>query len=180
MSQCIISGSADVVVATKVIHRDSPLVIQESGGFNSGDTCKEPKEYQPAQLVQQQKAQHMNFKESNDYKTTVDQVVATQIIELSDDDDDDNKEDKDLGEQDQILCEHLGRSLWHYMDPQGSVQGPFPIESLKRWSLSNYFPPDFKVWKKGQSQDKAILLSGLLFGMLPGSPPECSSTSKVQ
>ena len=94
-------------------------------------------EDQSVQFIQQQKTQHMNLEEFKE----------SQVIEVSDDGEDE---------------EAAGRSIWHYMDPQGNVQGPFPVESLKHWSDANYFPPDFKVWKTGQSQEDAALLNDVL------------------
>ncbi|CAL5439271.1 unnamed protein product [Camellia sinensis] len=107
-------------------------------------------EDQPAQFVQEQKNLD-EFEEDSHGKVDEHEqvVVATQVIEVSDDD----KEVEDAGGQ---------LSIWHYVDPQGEVQGPFPMESLKRWSDANYFPPDFKVWRMGQSQEEAVLLSDAL------------------
>ncbi|KAL7180692.1 hypothetical protein ACSBR1_043808 [Camellia fascicularis] len=119
--------------------------------FSSTDAAED----QPAQFVQEQKKMHhMNLDIlEEDSHGKVDEheqvVVATQVIEVSDDD----KEVEDAGGQ---------LPVWHYVDPQGDVQGPFPMESLKRWSDANYFPPDFKVWRMGQSQEEAVLLSDAL------------------
>ncbi|KAE8038444.1 hypothetical protein FH972_010955 [Carpinus fangiana] len=84
------------------------------------------------------------------------QVMRPQVIDLSDD------EENELSVGKQILEDKLGSSMWHYLDPQGDIQGPFSLTSLKRWSEADYFPLDFKVWKMGQSQDEAVLLKDIL------------------
>ena len=75
------------------------------------------------------------------------------VIELSDDEEEPGAE--------------LSESLWHYRDPQGDMQGPFQLTSLKRWSDARYFPPDFKVWMEGQSQNEAVLLLDILNKVFP-------------
>ncbi|KAE8124978.1 hypothetical protein FH972_019817 [Carpinus fangiana] len=85
------------------------------------------------------------------------QVMRPQVIDLSDDEE---NEPPSVGKQ--ILEDKLGSSMWHYLDPQGDIQGPFSLTSLKRWSEADYFPRDFKVWKMGQSQDEAVLLKDIL------------------
>uniref|UniRef100_A0A5B7AYA3 Uncharacterized protein n=1 Tax=Davidia involucrata TaxID=16924 RepID=A0A5B7AYA3_DAVIN len=112
--------------------------------------------------------QHVNSGENEGFQGMVDkQVTATQVIDLSDDDEDDDKEAEALGCQNQVVGDHLGSSMWHYMDPQGDIQGPFSMILLKRWSDADYFHPDFMVWKAGQSQDKAVLLRDLLRRVFP-------------
>lgn len=48
--------------------------------------------------------------------------------------------------------------IWHYVDPHGSVQGPFPLISLQRWRENGFFDHDFRVWRVGQSRENSILL----------------------
>ncbi|GAB2287194.1 hypothetical protein Dimus_021577 [Dionaea muscipula] len=84
-----------------------------------------------------------------------------QVIELSDDEED--NENPSCSTQVPVI--RTDEAVWHYVDPQGSVQGPFSMASLKRWSDAEYFPPDFKVWRTGQSQAEAVLLVGLLLQM---------------
>lgn len=86
-------------------------------------------------------------------------VVTSQVVDLSDDDE---SEDQRSERKFEIPIHQLGTLMWHYLDPQGNVQGPFSIISLKRWSDSDYFSPDFKVWKTGQSSDEAVLLADIL------------------
>ncbi|KAE9588335.1 putative GYF-like domain-containing protein [Lupinus albus] len=69
----------------------------------------------------------------------------------------------------QVPAEVLESLNWYYRDPQGSVQGPFSLTSLKRWSDGNYFPPNFMVWKAGQSQFKPELLVTILHQFFPSS-----------
>ncbi|XP_068307374.1 uncharacterized protein At5g08430-like [Pyrus communis] len=83
-------------------------------------------------------------------------VQAPQVIDLSDD------EDEERCDGERIFADQLGSSIWHYFDPQGNIQGPFSIALLKAWSDADYFPPDFKIWKAGQSSNQAVLLQHIL------------------
>lgn len=85
------------------------------------------------------------------------EVMTPQVIDLSDDEE---KEEPSAGKR--IPDDPLGSLLWHYLDPQGEIQGPFSLTSLKQWSDFHYFRPDFKVWKTGQNQDEAVLLKNIL------------------
>ncbi|XP_061364291.1 uncharacterized protein At5g08430-like isoform X2 [Gastrolobium bilobum] len=105
--------------------------------------------------------------ESNDAKISEGpsnkQVRPSQVevIELSDDEDDDDKNEEPSTTK-QVPDEQLKSLKWHYRDPQGHVQGPFSLISLKRWSDASYFSPDFMVWKSGQSQNESVLLVNIL------------------
>jgi hypothetical protein len=92
-----------------------------------------------------------------------------QVIELSDDDDEEIENPSTIKPSmiKPVPAEELQSSMWHYRDPQGQVQGPFPIISLKYWSDARYFSPDFKVWKAGQSQDQSVLLVDILPKFFP-------------
>ncbi|CAH1413643.1 unnamed protein product [Lactuca virosa] len=54
----------------------------------------------------------------------------------------------------------LNETLWHYLDPNGKVQGPFSIIQLQKWSTTGYFPVDMRVW--ANHEDKSVLLNDLL------------------
>ncbi|PON75437.1 SWIB/MDM2 domain containing protein [Trema orientale] len=84
-------------------------------------------------------------------------AMEPEVIELSDDD-----EDEEPARKEQTFDGSLGSSMWHYLDPQGDIQGPFAIISLKQWSDAEYFPPDFKIWKTGQSPTQAVHLKDIL------------------
>ncbi|EEF33612.1 protein binding protein, putative [Ricinus communis] len=86
---------------------------------------------------------------------------AIQVIDLSDD-----EENEHTGGDTSIADHDVGSFMWHYADPQGDVQGPFSIASLKRWSDADYFPPNFKVWMTGQSRKDAISLSDILHSIM--------------
>ncbi|KAE9586136.1 putative GYF-like domain-containing protein [Lupinus albus] len=96
-----------------------------------------------------------------------------EVIELSDDDEEEEEEDEEENDDEepksttQVDAEVLQSLMWYYRDPQGSVQGPFSLTSLKRWSEENYFPPNFMVWKTGQSQYEAALLVNILHQFFP-------------
>ncbi|KAK1696450.1 hypothetical protein QYE76_013147 [Lolium multiflorum] len=94
------------------------------------------------------------------------------------DDDDDEDEDYSLPDEganitvdldanksrDTDMVQHQTRhgAVWFYTDPQNDVQGPFPLEMLRRWKEDEYFDDDFIVWRAGQSSDSAILLTDAL------------------
>lgn len=83
------------------------------------------------------------------------QIKESTVIDLSDDDEPPRAEEHDWNNK-------LKSLIWYYLDPQGDVQGPFCLASLKNWKDANYFPSDFKVWRTGQTQDQAVLLNDIL------------------
>lgn len=85
--------------------------------------------------------------------------MDVQVIDLSDSEEDEGPRHRDNV---QIIDCDPGSFLWHYLDPQGDVQGPFSLTLLKRWNDADYFLPGFKVWKTGQSRNEAVLLSDVL------------------
>ncbi|KAK2655722.1 hypothetical protein Ddye_008774 [Dipteronia dyeriana] len=90
---------------------------------------------------------------------TKEENKMAEVIELSDDDENEIP----------IFDFDLERLEWQYADPQGDIQGPFSITSLKRWSDADYFPPGFKVWKTGQRPDEAVLVCDLLQWAFPNN-----------
>ncbi|KAJ7975519.1 Zinc finger CCCH domain protein [Quillaja saponaria] len=84
-------------------------------------------------------------------------VLTSTVIELSDDED-----NEEPSAEIHVPLVQLDSPIWHYIDPQGDVQGPFSLTSLKRWSDAEYFSADFKVWRIGQNQDEAGLLTDIL------------------
>ena len=54
--------------------------------------------------------------------------------------------------------------LWHYVDPSGTVQGPFSIEQLRKWNGTGLFPIDLRIWKTIEDQKHSILLTDGLQG----------------
>ncbi|KAF9684153.1 hypothetical protein SADUNF_Sadunf04G0088100 [Salix dunnii] len=91
--------------------------------------------------------------------------IGMQVIDLSDD----SEEDEGPSHRDsvQIIDCDPGSFLWHYLDPQGDIQGPFSLTLLKRWNDADYFLPGFKIWKTGQSRNEAVLLSDVLGRLFP-------------
>ncbi|CAK7328586.1 unnamed protein product [Dovyalis caffra] len=119
-------------------------------------------------FVEDQPKQSTNiFKESNSEMLSVNieekkhpqRTIDVQVIDLSDSEEDEGPRHRDSVQT--IDCDR-GSCLWLYLDPQGDIQGPFSLTLLKHWNDSDYFPPGFKVWKTGQSQNKAVLLSDIL------------------
>ncbi|XP_022751435.1 zinc finger CCCH domain-containing protein 44-like [Durio zibethinus] len=54
--------------------------------------------------------------------------------------------------------------IWHYQDPLGKIQGPFTMTMLRKWSMSDLFPPDLRIWRVGEKQDDSTLLTDALDG----------------
>jgi len=90
--------------------------------------------------------------------------MDVQVIDLSDSEEDEGPSYRDNV---QIIDCDPGSFLWHYLDPQGDVQGPFSLTLLKRWNDADYFLPEFKVWKTGQSRNEAVLLTDVLRRLFP-------------
>ncbi|XP_071724551.1 uncharacterized protein At5g08430-like [Rutidosis leptorrhynchoides] len=86
--------------------------------------------------------------ENNDMPALNLAAPARIVIDLSDDE----EEGEEEGTDDSVVLdppqmEDLQCLEWHYVDPQGIIQGPFSLISLKQWWDAEYFPLDFKVWK---------------------------------
>ncbi|MCL7023433.1 hypothetical protein MKW94_014281 [Papaver nudicaule] len=78
----------------------------------------------------------------------------------------------DLDKDDGDACANLircnpERSIWHYLDPSGKVQGPFAMSLFKVWKSKHFFTPEFKVWRAGQTKEEAILLTDALSQVFP-------------
>lgn len=54
--------------------------------------------------------------------------------------------------------------LWHYLDPSGTIQGPFSIEQLRKWNGTGLFPIDLRIWKTTEEKNQSILLTDGLQG----------------
>ncbi|KOM26726.1 hypothetical protein LR48_Vigan307s001100 [Vigna angularis] len=90
------------------------------------------------------------------------QMQPSQVIELSDDDDDEEENEKASITKLVPAVQSEDTLMWHYRDPTGNVQGPFSLNSLKRWSDAGYFNGDFRVWKSGDRQNESVLLVKIL------------------
>ena len=116
-----------------------------------------------AKPVQPSRPQFIELVKSNEARISEAQQAKPpsqpQVIELSDDDEDDQPM---FTKQVPPPADQLHSLIWYYRDPQGVVQGPFPLTSLKRWSDASYFPLDFKVWKEGQRPNEGVLLVNIL------------------
>ncbi|OMO84586.1 Zinc finger, PHD-type [Corchorus olitorius] len=53
---------------------------------------------------------------------------------------------------------------WHYQDPHGRIQGPFPMALLRKWSESGHFPRELRIWREKETQDDSILLIDAIDG----------------
>ncbi|KAK8993044.1 hypothetical protein V6N11_049100 [Hibiscus sabdariffa] len=54
--------------------------------------------------------------------------------------------------------------IWHYQDPFGKIHRPFPMAMLRRWSKSDLFPLDLRIWRTSERQEDSILLTDVLAG----------------
>ncbi|OMO51992.1 hypothetical protein CCACVL1_29451 [Corchorus capsularis] len=88
-------------------------------------------------------------------------ISNAQVIDLSDDEE---QEEEEQGSNEVEAHDNVNVNIlmWHYSDPQGDIQGPFSLNSLKAWYDADYFPSDFKVWKTGENRSKAVLLTDIL------------------
>ncbi|PWA56667.1 zinc finger, CCCH-type [Artemisia annua] len=66
--------------------------------------------------------------------------------------------------------------VWHYLDPNGKVQGPFSLVQLQRWSTTGYFPPDMRIWVS--HEDKSQLLNDVLKDQLPNYDETLTAANK--
>ncbi|WOG95712.1 hypothetical protein DCAR_0415039 [Daucus carota subsp. sativus] len=87
--------------------------------------------------------------------------AGTCVIDLSDDDDEEGPEG--INDASQII-DSPESSLWYYKDPQQTIQGPFSMVTLKKWTENLYFPSDFRIWKSGHAP---VLLMDMLSLMFP-------------
>nr|XP_017248129.1 PREDICTED: uncharacterized protein At5g08430-like isoform X2 [Daucus carota subsp. sativus] len=93
--------------------------------------------------------------------TYVKETNGTCVIDLSDDDDEEGPEG--INDASQII-DSPESSLWYYKDPQQTIQGPFSMVTLKKWTENLYFPSDFRIWKSGHAP---VLLMDMLSLMFP-------------
>ncbi|KAG6645635.1 zinc finger CCCH domain-containing protein 44-like isoform X1 [Carya illinoinensis] len=54
--------------------------------------------------------------------------------------------------------------IWHYLDPNGIIQGPFSMLQLRKWNTIGHFPPDLRIWRINEKLDKSVLLNDALSG----------------
>ena len=75
-----------------------------------------------------------------------------EIVELSDDEQDFKTE---IGN---ATLEDVNSSVWYFMTSHGLKGGPYRMSSLKKCFDDMDKDLNFKVWKKGQTMEEAILL----------------------
>ncbi|XP_021813485.1 uncharacterized protein At5g08430-like isoform X2 [Prunus avium] len=153
----------DMPAPTCDVPAEEALLTRTSGGVDSEasnhDASWQEWREQPTESVNSSNGEKKHgIIDTKGFQKLVDKLVMTsQVIDLSNDEE--NEERYDVKE---IPGDQLGSLIWHYLDPQGNIQGPFSIDSLKSWSDAEYFPPDFKIWKAGQSLNQAVLLKCIL------------------
>ncbi|XP_061360513.1 uncharacterized protein At5g08430-like [Gastrolobium bilobum] len=94
-------------------------------------------------------------------------ISAADVIELSDSDEQDANI-ADISEGIKVV-ENTEMSIWHLLGPYGEIRGPFSMSVLKRWNETASYPLEFKVWKTGQSEKEAILLTEALSRNFPST-----------
>ncbi|KAI4383543.1 hypothetical protein MLD38_009369 [Melastoma candidum] len=107
------------------------------------------------QVEEGKSLKHINNENSNN-------GLKPPTIDLTGKEDDEIEIERPRGNTRQIDHNLLSMG-WHYLDPQGYVQGPFTLELLQIWSNAGYFPKDFKVWMTGQHPSNAVKLTEILF-----------------
>lgn len=180
------SGAGDTVIPSNRIFVNGDAFTADGNGdimvpsnriSVSGDASVADGNDQHADMIQEQRDTTISVRversgdmqvvaSGEDVVTPQVQVQATQteVIELSDDDPD--VEDQKYGEQSTDV--NPEDPIWHYLDPQGIIRGPFPLTLLKHWSdVGYYFGPSFSVWKVGQSPLEAVLLVDVLRQFFP-------------
>lgn len=80
--------------------------------------------------------------------------ASRQVIDISDSDSEDIRSSPMPGEDEMV---------WYYMDPQEVQQGPFSMSMLRVWGQKGFFDNSFKVWRKGQSIQDAVLLCDISY-----------------
>lgn len=89
-------------------------------------------------------------------------MSGSDIIILSDD----NEQEANIQSQKQTV-ENPENCIWHCVGPYGEKRGPYSMSLLKRWSEAYPCASKFNVWKTGQSETEAILLTDALRQFLP-------------
>ncbi|XP_016460326.1 uncharacterized protein At5g08430-like isoform X1 [Nicotiana tabacum] len=157
------SGAGDTVILSNrvFVSGDAPVV---DGNDQYADMTQE--QMDTTAPVRAERSGEMQVVASGGDNVTQEvqvQVTQTEVIELSDDDPD--VEDQKDGKQATYMNPEV--PIWHYLDPRGNIQGPFPLTLLKRWSDAYYFEPSFRVWMVGQRLEEAVLLIDVLRHFFP-------------
>ncbi|OVA11615.1 GYF [Macleaya cordata] len=138
----------------------SDVVVQGDQHHSKLNVSEE--QHQQIEVVDEQKNREINnLNENKEDQEKVDQRSIIEVIEL---DDDDEEDEDQFGSR---ILENPESAIWHYVDPFGDIQGPYSMNMLKQWREANYFGPDFKVWKTGQTQEAAILLTDAMAQVFP-------------
>lgn len=68
----------------------------------------------------------------------------------------------EINDDDEIDGHDEDRHIWHYKDPNGDTQGPFPSKYLRVWKAKGFVDANFKAWRGGHDVSEAICLNDLL------------------
>ncbi|EXB69489.1 Uncharacterized protein L484_001687 [Morus notabilis] len=116
------------------------LDIEESGRGGSVQESQQQLTKSINENRGESEAQKENVRESMPLQG----VMELQVIDLRDDD----EESEPPSQKEQTSGDKLESLTWHYLDPQGEIQGPFAITLLKRWSDATTFLQIFRFGKQ--------------------------------
>ncbi|KAE9594444.1 putative GYF-like domain-containing protein [Lupinus albus] len=92
-------------------------------------------------------------------------ISTKDAIELSDTDErDESIADTSAGRK---VVEDPESPVWNCLGPFGERSGPYSLSVLRRWIGTASYHLEFKVWKTGQSEAQAILLTDALSQSFP-------------
>ncbi|KAI7733781.1 hypothetical protein M8C21_023331 [Ambrosia artemisiifolia] len=151
------SSDLPVLVPKDVPHPNDEVVILD--GFDKCNT-KPTKNVGSGEHLTS--IQRLEDKQMPKTKSSGQIIDLSNVIELSDDEEEIHEQTDAAKTHKQEDENEVSSSKWFYLDPQKQIQGPFSRYDLNRWSKYGYFKADFKVWKDGETPDRAILLTDML------------------
>ncbi|XP_057977660.1 uncharacterized protein At5g08430-like isoform X2 [Malania oleifera] len=165
-SSTFVIGSKDNTVAEEKQQSYAVLIPEEKSHHYAMSILEENRhqsESFPEEQIQHEKdsvpEEQMQEQSTNPEQFMVkdEKALIVPLIELSDDE----KEGPKAGIQEQII-EDLHSSIWYCIGPYGKTKGPYSLSLLKRWVDCSSYASKFKVWKMGESQEKAISLTKIM------------------
>ncbi|CAL0301391.1 unnamed protein product [Lupinus luteus] len=92
-------------------------------------------------------------------------ISTIDVIKLSDtDEEDESIADISAGRK---VVEDPESPVWNCLSPFGERSGPYSLSVLRRWIATASYHLEFKVWKTGQSEAQAVLLTDALSQSFP-------------
>ncbi|GFQ04420.1 zinc finger CCCH domain-containing protein 44 [Phtheirospermum japonicum] len=148
------SGSVGIVAPSQVIFNDAHAPEAPGRSIDGNPNGDQATNIQQMPLVADAICDDEGSRETTQVVVSGEENKAVEkkaeqpvVIDLSDDDD----------------VNEWADAIWHYVDPRGQTQGPFPLYLLKKWFDDNYFHPGFRVWNSSRtSHGDGVLLVDLL------------------